>query len=431
MCAVIALTICRPAQGSTWTIHADGSGDLATIQDAIDQAASGDTIDVTPGRYAAHLWIESKSVVLRSTDGPEATILTGEGQRDAGPVVHFFYELGTGSAIEGFTIEEGETGIHCTSASPVIRNNIIRRNQSALGAGICCIFDSRPQILSNRIIDNRTSYHCCFPSRGGGIYSDDTSPVVVRGNLIAGNRCDGECIGGGISCFIGEIEGNTIIGNSAHGPAGGVELPYLGVTFLRNIVAWNSSDEFGDGIVVFRSADLFCNDVWSNGEENYWGVEPGYGDFSEDPRFCGYPGSHGAPAERFDPSDFALLPDSPCIPGNHPSGIDCGQIGAYREGCGRGPMEVAGTLAPPPQLQIIPNPTHGPALIRIGPMIPPGATVEIFDGSGRRVASLHPESSGSAHWNGRSDTGGPVPAGIYFARTSPGPSPGGSILVIR
>lgn len=417
--------------GVTYLVRADGSGDFPTIQEAIDGAAAGDTIEVGPGRYPVHLWIESKSIVIRSSSGPEATVLTGESRRDGGPVVHFFYVQGDGGALEGFSVEDGETGVQCTSASPLIRNNVIRRNQSALGAGICCLFESHARIVSNRIVDNRASYHCCFPSRGGGIYSDDTSFVVIRGNLVAGNKCAGECIGGGISCFTGEIEGNTIVGNSADGPAGGVELPYLGVTFFRNIVAWNRSSEFGDGVVVFRSADLFCNDIWGNGSEDYWGIEPGHGDFSADPRFCAYPGPVWTPSQSLDSADFALRAESPCIPGNHPLGVECGLVGAYPEGCTRGATAVASPTVSLPISQIYPNPTRGPAIIRLAARNDPAEVVKIFDAGGRRVAAVAPDPTGLARWSGRTEAGEPVAPGVYFARTGPPGGPAASILVVR
>ena len=52
-------------------------------------------------------------------------------------------------------------------------------------------------------------------------------------------------------------------------------------------------------------------------------VQDAGGNVSVDPRFC-------APSER----DFALRADSPCAPGNHPDGHDCGRIGALGIGCG-------------------------------------------------------------------------------------------------
>jgi hypothetical protein len=49
----------------------------------------------------------------------------------------------------------------------------------------------------------------------------------------------------------------------------------------------------------------------------------GPGDVVADPLFC-------------DPEngDFTLSSQSPCLPGNHPDGVDCGLIGAFGQGCG-------------------------------------------------------------------------------------------------
>ncbi len=44
------------------------------------------------------------------------------------------------------------------------------------------------------------------------------------------------------------------------------------------------------------------------------------GNFEADPLFC-------------DQVDYLLREDSPCLPGNHPEGMDCGTIGARGAGC--------------------------------------------------------------------------------------------------
>ncbi len=195
-------------RAATWRVQADGTGDLPTIQDAIDGAAGGDTIRVGPGDYAVSLWIEGKGIILISDQGPSSTVLHGVSLQDS-PVIDVFYDGGTGSIIEGFTIRDGTTGIRVNSASPTIRGNTIIHNESALGAGICCTFGSNAVIDGNLIAHNRTWYQCCFPSRGGGVYADETSAAIIRNNVIAYNTCDGECIGGGVSVFVATVEGNT------------------------------------------------------------------------------------------------------------------------------------------------------------------------------------------------------------------------------
>ena len=38
-------------QAHTWLVEKDGSGDFTIIQDALDAAASGDTVRIGPGRF--------------------------------------------------------------------------------------------------------------------------------------------------------------------------------------------------------------------------------------------------------------------------------------------------------------------------------------------------------------------------------------------
>ncbi len=63
-----------------------------------------------------------------------------------------------------------------------------------------------------------------------------------------------------------------------------------------------------------------CNVFWDNADGNFNEYVPAPTDVEIDPRYCNAEGR-----------DFTLRPDSPCLPG----GIaDCGQIGAFGEGCG-------------------------------------------------------------------------------------------------
>jgi len=49
---ILALvTAASPGWSATWHVEKDGTGDFSVIQDAVDAAASGDTIRIGPGRY--------------------------------------------------------------------------------------------------------------------------------------------------------------------------------------------------------------------------------------------------------------------------------------------------------------------------------------------------------------------------------------------
>jgi hypothetical protein len=399
------------------------------VQAAIDAASDGDSVLVGPGRYFEKVWIEGKRVHLLSTDGPDATILDGgiAESRPEDPVIHCFYQADAGSLIEGFTIQNGHSGIQCTSASPVIRRNIIQNNHGPLGAGISAIFDSAPLIEENLIRDNYTKYECCFPSRGGGIYADESSPALIRRNVVANNQCNGLCLGGGISVFIATVEENTIVGNRCDGPGGGVEVAGEGAILYANIISSNRAAEFGDGIMVVRGATLICNDVWNNGEDDYWGTVPGDGDFSADPFFCdalALSGDPGAPATM---DQFGLRPDSPCLPGQHPGGGPCETVGARPVGCEDvlSPASAAGPggfpAAPRYGLVVTPNPTSsGAHLIVPATRAVQAATIDILDASGRVIAHAFRADFRTFYWDGRTSEGVAVSAGVYYARLTGG-----------
>ena len=51
MLLVVLISLCSPASARTWRVEKDGTGDYTVIQDAVDHAASGDTIRIGPGRF--------------------------------------------------------------------------------------------------------------------------------------------------------------------------------------------------------------------------------------------------------------------------------------------------------------------------------------------------------------------------------------------
>jgi predicted outer membrane repeat protein len=72
--------------------------------------------------------------------------------------------------------------------------------------------------------------------------------------------------------------------------------------------------------------EVICSDVFGNAGGDWVGSIAGQdtlpGNFSADPRFC-----------DLESEDFTLDETSPCAPGNHPYGYDCGLIGAMPVGC--------------------------------------------------------------------------------------------------
>jgi hypothetical protein len=74
------LGLISEANGRTWQIRVDQSGDAPTIQAGIDGATTGDSVLVAPGTYFEDIDFLGKDIVLKSLLGPEVTILDGTGQ---------------------------------------------------------------------------------------------------------------------------------------------------------------------------------------------------------------------------------------------------------------------------------------------------------------------------------------------------------------
>ena len=56
---LLAVLMASFADAATWHVEKDGSGDFIVIQDAIDTAAPGDTIQIGPGIYGEPHIVES------------------------------------------------------------------------------------------------------------------------------------------------------------------------------------------------------------------------------------------------------------------------------------------------------------------------------------------------------------------------------------
>ncbi|MCK4773241.1 MAG: hypothetical protein KAT30_00595, partial [Candidatus Krumholzibacteria bacterium] len=106
-------------------------------------------------------------------------------------------------------------------------------------------------------------------------------------------------------------------------------LPGSNVWISNSIFYRNSARNEGSAIYCEPGASvtLVCSDVYGNSGGDWVGCiadQDGInGNFCEDPLFC-------------DPTsgDFTLDRSSSCLPGNHPSGEDCGLIGALEQACG-------------------------------------------------------------------------------------------------
>ncbi len=368
LCFVVPIT----ALSRTWYIKPDGTGDAPTIQAGIDSASTGDEVLLSDGLFTGDgnrdISFETKSITVRSESGdPDWCIIDCQGS-EAEPHRGFGFGQGTGpgSVLQGVTIMNGhwENGgggaIACYNASPTISDVVLCSSFARFGGGgMECHTQSSPIVSNVLFLDNSTrggdvagggGLYCCDGSRpiltecvfegnssyrwGGAIHCRRASPSF-SGCIIANNSSD--TYAGGVWFFESApaFTNVTFYGNSApngSGVYGNSHEPGWVATFDNVIIAYGKLSR--SVILSYQAEALFtCCDIYGNPGvdwppdiEDQCGVR---GNFSACPSFCC--------AEN---GDFHLCDESPCLPGNHPDGYDCGLIGAIGEGCSCEPTKT-------------------------------------------------------------------------------------------
>jgi len=145
--AVAVLAVAAQAD----TIYVDGDncpgpgsgteGDpYCSIQTAIDNAVDTDEIVVAEGTYLEAIDFMGKAVTLRSSDGPDVTVIDGTGDLH---VVQCVSGEGPDTVLDGFTITGGAAwpndwggGMININSSPTVTNCIFSGNSAIIGGGM-------------------------------------------------------------------------------------------------------------------------------------------------------------------------------------------------------------------------------------------------------------------------------------------------------
>ena len=245
--------------------------DYDTIQEAIDDVASGDTVQVEPGIYVENLDFDGKSITLVSSEGAEDTLILGADDTlgpDFRSVITLIDDDGTGSVVNGFTIALGSGtsptatsgitvtvggGVYVENATLEIVNCVIEENSAGgvfgLDAGLvvenCTVRDnsgmpgvqawleSDLELRDSTLEDNSTGL-----SGGGGLHvlrSDALiEDCVIESN--SGVLCGGAMFSGDAEVVRTEFRGNSgLAGGALTGGAPViVATGFVDCTFLDN-----------------------------------------------------------------------------------------------------------------------------------------------------------------------------------------------------
>ncbi len=293
-------------RSTTLYVGGDGANNYTYIQDAIDDANTGDTVFVYSGTYYEHLVID-KTINLIGEDKNE-TIIDGS---DTGNVV---YIDANNVSINNFLIRNSgtdydECGIQIGYGNNLeIKNNVITDTYAAIRGfpkfsmfadnevsrfdeyGFWFIYAENNSIINNEINNGEGDGYNIFL-----IYSSDNNSVV--GNILSDNP-------GGWGVKITSSSGNIVINNTIVNNYGGVYIKGSPENHVYHNYFVNNNQNACDN----------CCSTWDNGYPsggNYWDDYEGSDNFSGPDQ--NVPGSDGIGDVPYEISCGAMKDEYPLM----------------------------------------------------------------------------------------------------------------------
>jgi len=215
----------------TWTVDDDGPADFHAIQEAINNATSGDTIFVHKGTYKEDI-VVNKSLLIIGEDR-DLTIIGGHRAE------HVISIKADSVTVRDFTVNKSSVIPYSTGILLVSRGTIIDHNKiTNIYYGL--VISSSNNVISDNVISN-TSY-------GISIFSGNN---VFSSNVISNNY-------EGVDVYFSSnnVFSSNVISNNSNG---------VGITLSSNNIFYHN--DFYDAVQVSSESV----NVWTySGEGNYW-----------------------------------------------------------------------------------------------------------------------------------------------------------------
>lgn len=354
----VICTVCLYA-GSAFASIINVPLEHGTIQEGIDVAQDGDTVQVDVGIYNERFNFNGRAIVVRGNPSiPEDVVIEGAGN---GSLVTFNHNEDERSVLTGFTLTDGrcETGggaILVSGASPTLENLIILENWANVGGGVYVISEGSPTLRdilfmgnqvqlnggaiaiwrASAILQNVTIYGSWETPAimGGGIYITGGVADMDRVSLI---NCDGDL--GSACSFWGSrvsMRNALIIANQGENGVAfylnGGELSLSNATVgMNGADPDNASAIFSSGCNVTMRNSIFLEDmdnrtdlmIFHHGvlDMDYNDIIGGQEDIVNDQADLVW-GEHNIDSDplfiNINEGDFTISPESPCLDAGSP-----------------------------------------------------------------------------------------------------------------
>ena len=231
-----------------------------SVQDAIDDAVDGDTVEICAGTYLETLSISGLDLTLRSADGlPSTTTIDANRSGRA-------LEIRGGSSVlvEGLTFLDGDSSgtganVYCTDSAVELRDSVLEGGDAGKGGGLGSTGCDGTVAGSTFLQNDAETY-------GGGIYVKN-GVFTVENSVF--DRNDASSYGGGLYATGGlvTVQDNVFEGNDSGSRGGGVY--FVGSSVLiNNTLDSNSSNKGGGAYVRDSDGDILGNQVLENTSSN-------------------------------------------------------------------------------------------------------------------------------------------------------------------
>ena len=275
--AVIMMFCISPnVLATTITISKDGTGDFTTIQDGIDAAVYGDTINVKAGTYIENITLKNGVAVIG--EGADKCIING-GKN--GPTV-YSKNCDSLTSLKNFTVTNGSGyinqhgrtlggGIYNNHSNITIRQCIFTGNSVEYGGGIYNDNRSNPEVSDCQFIDNIAewwgggivNYHYCNPKILNCIFFDNLARY--GGGIYNYNFCDAEII----NCI---FESNIATSDIYFSCGGGIYNDKESDSYIVNcLFIDNTVSDAGGGLYNRSSSPFVINCTFYGNWANIYG----------------------------------------------------------------------------------------------------------------------------------------------------------------
>jgi hypothetical protein len=331
----------RPSAARVFHATADGAGsDCGTVQECVDQAAPGDTVELAGGIYddpadtlvslpgdppiVANI-VARPGIVLRARAGVEVRI---DGRWDAGRIGVLVPEGVSDVTIQGIRFDNCDPGVHATGGRLKIENCAFVTGGHGLVA-VGTELDVSGSRFEEYVNDGVVLRDCSgrlgtssFRGNGYFLFSAGSRDLVLEDLLLTYACFTGIRIEEGGTATARRI---TLVGAGMVPDADSTAIVVAGnarLVLAQSIVSENRG--YGVHCRAGGSVTITCSNFFNNSSGNYQGCPDATGmdgNLAVDPRFCSFPDG-----------DFHLVATSPLRQAG------CGEMGVF----GNLPCELRG-----------------------------------------------------------------------------------------